>query len=296
MFQGAFSRTLEVYPSVYSFSPSGNVVSMFVVTGGGVVVVEPCSVAHSTQMLQEIREVTQAPIRYLIHSHDHWDHSSGGQVWRDAGAQILAHSEAVESMRANANPDTAVPDLQWLGDTLDMDVGGTKIKLHYLGINHGLGMTVVNLVDMGILYIADLVSPHRIMFTTVPDFNIREWERSIQEILDLEWDLAVCSHSGNSDPMIPATRSEAAALLQYIKDLRQAVRDLLAAGNGAFSIPSMISLPAYADWDQYDGFLEANAWRILWDEIMGPFAWRNIGQEEKLSEVKTRDVSNTVLH
>ena len=36
-------------------------------------------------MLAEIRNITQAPIRYLFLSHNHYDHIKGAQVFRDEG-------------------------------------------------------------------------------------------------------------------------------------------------------------------------------------------------------------------
>src|SRR5262245_20284814 len=35
--------------------------------------------------LDEIRKITQAPIKYLIYSHHHYDHIAGGKVFKDAG-------------------------------------------------------------------------------------------------------------------------------------------------------------------------------------------------------------------
>ena len=43
-------------------------------------------------------------------------------------------------------------------------------------MNHGLGMTVFVLRDQRVAYIADLAVPKRVLFTVVPDFNIKEWE------------------------------------------------------------------------------------------------------------------------
>ena len=37
------------------------------------------------QMLEAIAEVTDEPVRFLLHSHNHWDHGSGGAVWRFGG-------------------------------------------------------------------------------------------------------------------------------------------------------------------------------------------------------------------
>lgn len=270
---------------------------MFVITEDGVVVVEPCNLAHSTLMLQEIRELTEQPIKYLIHTHDHWDHSSGGQVFRDAGAQILAHSEAVTSMKENGNSNMAIPDLEWSGETLDMVVGGLTFKLTYLGINHGNGMTVVQLIDYSLIYVADLVTAHRVLFIIVPDFNIPEWERSLEQIIAMYWEVGIFSHSGNPDLLTPGTKEDAILNLQLIRDIRQACLDLLAQGYSTMEIPGMIDLPQYSNWALYDGFLAMNAWRILLDEIMGPYPWRPVpGEEKTYNQIEIKDVSNTVLH
>ena len=42
----------------------------------------PLITLRSRQMLEAIGEVTEEPVRFLLHSHNHWDHGSGGAVWR----------------------------------------------------------------------------------------------------------------------------------------------------------------------------------------------------------------------
>ncbi len=139
-------HTIEVDDGIYAYGdPAGGYTSMFVVTNDGVIVLEPVNTGHSTAMLNAIRSVTNQPIRYLLHSHNHWDHSGGGQVFRDAGATIVAHVEAYEWMKANPNKDMALPDESWAGNRKDIVLGGTTIELYYLGMNHGLGMTVFRL-------------------------------------------------------------------------------------------------------------------------------------------------------
>jgi len=295
MFLPSHGRNLEIAPGVYSFTQDGGLMSMFVLTDDSVVVVEPGSTSHSTQMLMEIREITDLPIKYLIYSHDHWDHTSGGQVFKDVGAQLIAHCEAVDSIKANEGPDQILPDLEWCGNDLYMLVGGQAIRLKYLGINHGNGMTVVQLVSRAVIYVADLVTPHRILFTIVPDFNIKEWERSLEEIINMYWTKGIFSHSGNADTLPAGTKDDATANLQLIRDIRQAVHDELKKGTNAFAIPNVIKLPQYEGWALYPDFLPMNAWRILLDEMMGPYPWRKTpGYVEP--EVEALDVSNTVLH
>ena len=72
-------------------------------------------------------------------------------------------------------------------------------------------------------YIADIVTPNRVLFTIVPDFNIREWERTIEELLKLEFDRAVYSHNNLPDAQNGGTKQHATENLQFIRDLRAAI-------------------------------------------------------------------------
>ena len=75
---------------VYRYGPGDGYYSMFVVTDEGVIAIEPVTIEHSQGLLKAIRSVTDKTVRYLLHSHNHWDHSKGGQVFRDKGAKIVA--------------------------------------------------------------------------------------------------------------------------------------------------------------------------------------------------------------
>jgi glyoxylase-like metal-dependent hydrolase (beta-lactamase superfamily II) len=56
-------------------------------------------------------------------------------------------------------------------------------------------MTVIVIPERSVAYFGDLVTPNRVMFSIVPDFNIGEWEHSLGEILELVFDVTVCSHN-----------------------------------------------------------------------------------------------------
>ena len=61
--------------------------------------------------IDEIRKITQAPIRYVIYSHSHFDHIAGGKPFKDLGAMFVAHSNAKKLMEERKRPDVVVPDL-----------------------------------------------------------------------------------------------------------------------------------------------------------------------------------------
>ena len=59
-------RSREVAPGVYSFTSTGFIISMFVVTEAGVMVVDPMDPEHAAALLAEIRRVTAAPVRLKL--------------------------------------------------------------------------------------------------------------------------------------------------------------------------------------------------------------------------------------
>jgi glyoxylase-like metal-dependent hydrolase (beta-lactamase superfamily II) len=268
-------NTAKVADNVYSYgNPAIPYFSMFVVTDDGVIAIEPVNASHSQGLLEAIQSVTDQPIRYLLHSHNHWDHSAGGQIFRDEGATIIAHVEAYEWMRANPHPEMALPNESWGGSRKDIVLGGTTIELHYFGMSHGLGMTVFLLPEERIAYIADIVTPNRLLFTIVPDFNIKEWERTLRQIETMDFDKAIFSHNNNSTPRQGGTKQDVTDTLKFISDLRKAIHAEIEKGTNPFMAPNVVRLPQYESWVMYDEWLTMNAWRIFLDDHMGPFPWR----------------------
>lgn len=267
--------THEIAPGVYSFDSGGGYHSMFVVTNDGVAAFETVSSKHAGAMLEAIKGVTDQPVKYALHTHNHWDHASGGGVFQAAGAKTVMHAYAAEYIAANPGQDTSPPDMVWDGDRKDIPLGDITIQAHYLGLNHGLGMTVFVIPELRVAYIGDLVTPNRVMFSIVPDFNIGEWERTLGEIEELEFDVAVCSHSAlpADEVMNGCTKTHVAEERAFISDLRNAIFAEFKKGTPPSTIPSVVKLPQYSHWAHYEEWLPLNAQRILLDLWMGPYPW-----------------------
>jgi len=77
----------------------------FIVTPGGVVVVDAlASPRQGEALLRTIRGVTRQPIRWLILTHHHPDHTFGAVVFRRAGAKVIAHPDA-RTLASEGGPD-----------------------------------------------------------------------------------------------------------------------------------------------------------------------------------------------
>jgi glyoxylase-like metal-dependent hydrolase (beta-lactamase superfamily II) len=74
----------------------------FVIGDSGVLVVDALFTPDAARALvAEIRRLTPRPIRYLVNTHYHADHTGGDQVLRDAGAVIIAHRNVRGWVRTN---------------------------------------------------------------------------------------------------------------------------------------------------------------------------------------------------
>ena len=121
---------VEGTDNVYIFR-YGNHQAMFVVTRDGVIATDPIGYGRPqavTTYVDEIKKVTDKPIRYLIYSHHHYDHIAGGKPFKDAGAKIIAHKRAKERLAVLKDPATPLPD-----ETMDkkrtLNLGGTTLEL-----------------------------------------------------------------------------------------------------------------------------------------------------------------------
>jgi len=127
-------------------------------------------------LLESIRSVTDRPVAWLVNTHYHPDHVWGNEVFRDAGARIIARPETqaeietytpvyLDYYREN-KPDVyrlisgvsaAIPDSAADVETR-MDLGGIEVVLQWFGPGHTAGDLVVSVPSRRIVFAGGLVS------------------------------------------------------------------------------------------------------------------------------------------
>jgi len=236
-------------------------------------VIEPVSSEHSAVMLEEINSITSEPIKYVFYSHNHWDHASGGQVFKDVGATIIAHEYANQYIESNLGPDQILPDEIWSGRQYDVTVGTVKLELYYFGGSHGVGMTAFLLPQQKVAYFADTVSPNRVGFATLPDFDIKQWQNTLEEYLKLDFEQAVFTHNMYSEPLKGGDKEDVVQTIAFLRDIRSGIYEELEKGTDPMLIPTTLKLPQYSHWAMYDEWLAMNIWAVFLQEpiSMGPF-------------------------
>jgi glyoxylase-like metal-dependent hydrolase (beta-lactamase superfamily II) len=247
--------------------------TIFIVTDEGVLAVDPVGLTNprSTQMYRAaIASVTDRPVRYLIYSHDHTDHITGGSIFSDTLQGVISHRLAAPKIAARNNPLTPVPTI--LVDTqATINLGGRSIDLIYTGRNHSDNSLVVFYEARSLMFAVDFIPVKALPFRTLDDSYLEEWLASLRWIEDnLFFDMLIPGHGRLG------TKDDVRAMRGYFLDLQQAIRDARARGmadNSAEMVTSVRTamMPRYGTWDNFGPYLPENMQGVIrmWREQGG---------------------------
>ena len=252
-----FSTTkVDGTDGVYVFRYQGHQ-AMFIVTPEGVIATDPIGERRPqavTTYIAEIRKITQAPIRYVIYSHSHYDHIAGGKPFKDAGATFIAHENAKARLSELKNPDVVIPD-ETVGTTRTITLGGTSLELNWVGKNHGADMLIMRLPKEKIIFAVDWIPIMGVQFRGMADSYVPDIETSLQKVIDMDWDRMIPGHPGPGGRL--GTKDDARAHLGYLKDLSAMVKEAVDAGK-SYPDAMALKLPKYESWGGYGPFLPMN--------------------------------------
>src|SRR5499426_619251 len=90
-------------------------VSAFMVTSEGIVLVEPIGTEMATWLKTELAKRFNVPVKYVVYSHSHWDHASGGALYADT-AKFIGHENLLKNI-AMPPANTPLPQTVRAQDT-----------------------------------------------------------------------------------------------------------------------------------------------------------------------------------
>ena len=243
-------EVIEITDGVYMFRYRAHN-AMFVVTGDGVVAFDPISPAAASIYRDQIRTVTSEPIRLIVYSHHHADHISGANELAP-GVPIIAHALAREKLAAEPNPDIPLPNRTFT-DEMTMFVGGTEIRLLYLGRNHSDNSIVAHLPQKGVIFAVDFVSNDRVGYRDLPGFYFPDLWGSLERLQRLDYHTAIFGHGP------PGTKGDVYEQIEYWADLRSWAELAIHAGLSEDEAVEKVDLPDYRAWGGYDDWFKMNA-------------------------------------
>ena len=247
---------VEGTDNVYIFR-YGGYLSMFIVTKAGVIVADPISLRRPAQVyIDEIHKVTQAPIKYMIYSHSHFDHIAGGKPFKDLGATVIAHKNAKKRILEVKSPDVVVPD-EVVDQKKVITLGGTTLELLYVGKNHSDSTLVMRLPKEKIIYTVDWIPLESLPFRVMADNYLPDFKEGLKKVIAMDWDRLIPGHPGRGGRMI-GTKDDVRAQLSYHEDVEAAVKKAISEGKNYDIAEKEIKLPKYEQWGNYGAYLQGN--------------------------------------
>lgn len=174
---GIYSAIGATQPPTYENAGHNNNLS-FIVTSDGVAVVNGGASWKLAQALHdEIRKITDQPVRLVINENGQGHSMLGNSYWAAQGVPILAQQEAaaefldsegprgLESLRSyareNAEGTSIVAPTRTFVDREEIVMGDTRIEVLHLGPAHSPGDTQVWLPDSKVLIAGDIAFSER---------------------------------------------------------------------------------------------------------------------------------------
>ena len=247
------TKKVDGTEGVYIFR-NGNHQSMFVVTKDGVIATDPIAYGRPTggqQYVDEIKKVTDKPIKYLIYSHHHYDHIAGGKAFKDAGAKIIAHKNVKTHLAPLGDPNTVLPDESFDGKKT-ITLGGTTLELSYLGLNHSDSNIVMRLPKEKIIFVVDTIPVGSFPGRGFIDIYPLETEAFIKKVIAMDWERMIPGHPGAPNDRL-GTKQDAQNVLTLMQEASAAIKTDAQAGKcwdaveKDFKMEKYATLPGYAN-------------------------------------------------
>lgn len=218
------------------------------------------------KMLAAVRAVTDRPVRYVINTHMHPDHSLGNAAFAGNGVRFVAHRKMpralsvrsetylaqVERMLGPVGEGTTIvlPDLLVDG-TMSLDLGGRILTLQSHPTAHTDNDLTVLDGATGTWFLGDLLFVGHI---PTLDGSLQGWLKRLDALARQKVALAVPGHGPASVQWPQASAAER----RYLDLLRADMRRLIAAGKPMGAAPGA-AIAERGEWALFDEFNARNA-------------------------------------
>jgi len=181
--------------TVAEIGQNGGNVSI-IVTSDGVILVDSKFERMHDDIMAKVKSITDKPVRYMVLTHNHGDHSGGSARLQAMGVTVVSSVASRENMaRANA-PGRA--QVAYSGYS-ELTLGGTRLELREFR-GHTRGDTVVSLPARRAVIAGDLVTTPDSIPAIVNYADGGSWTElgeSLESIARMDFDVLVGGHGPN---------------------------------------------------------------------------------------------------
>jgi glyoxylase-like metal-dependent hydrolase (beta-lactamase superfamily II) len=202
-------------------------------TNEGTILIDDKFERDYSDIMGKVKSVTAQPVKYVLNTHQHGDHTGGNEKMRGASAEIISHSNARANMVEQKMPGLA--HVTFTNET-EVFLGGKEVRARYFGRGHTNGDVAIYFPALKVLHTGDLftvgMSSAPVTIAPFIDYSGKgsamEWTKTLDGILNSGWDF---------DVVIPghgpiSKREDLVKYRQNFETMRNKVTSMLHDGKG----------------------------------------------------------------
>ena len=276
-----FRGISHVAGDLYQVQDNNNTFTAFLVTPEGIILTDPINTETAIWLKAELKERFDLPVKYLIYSHSHDDHSSGAAVYDEA--VIIGHENVVAEFEIwddisididdfdgfdgdvdrlteyRLNNPAVYPDITF-SDQLSIELGGKTVEIIYLGRGHSDNLLAVHYPDERAVLTVDLLWIDRVSFLDLPYTHyFPDLFDGLRIVEELDFDILLTGHGvhGSGDGAT-GVKDDVAEFREYFEALYVEVKKAMDQGMSKEEAVAAIDLPQYSHLGKYDDWFKLN--------------------------------------
>ena len=160
-------KAQKVADGVYMLTGSGGNIGVSV-GKDGVYVIDDQYAPLTEKVLAAIRAITNEPVRFVVNTHWHGDHTGGNENMGKAGALLVAHENVRKRMsteqfmaafgrRIEPSPEAALPVVTFT-DAVTFHWNGDEIRVRHVTPAHTDGDSIIHFVKADVVHMGDVLT------------------------------------------------------------------------------------------------------------------------------------------